>query len=222
MIGLHLTTKRLFLNSFSKDYLKYLLASGSKYYYWMGDEEVNKYNSHGLFPQSKKELETYFSRCENDKTLLSFAMINQKNLVHIGMCSLQRIDLINRSAEFAIIIGEKDCWGQGYATEAIQKLFEHGFLKLGLNRIWSGTSILNIGMIKSFQKLGMKQEGTYRQGQFLNGCFHDVVAFAILRDEWDGLQVKKFDYEKDCSEYVTGLCVGCGKCEKSYVITKEK
>lgn len=220
MINLHLETKRLYLNTFSKEYLKVLLDNGSKYYHWMGDEQVNKYNSHGLFPQSKKELETYFGRCENDKTLLSFAMLDKQRKVHIGQCSLQRIDFINRSAEFAIVIGAENYWGQGYATEAINKLFEHGFLKLGLNRIWSGTSILNIGMIKCFDKLGMKQEGIYRQGQFLEGQFHNVVAFAILRNEWDGKQVKKLKI--NCDKYQTHECDACGECEKPYIITKEK
>lgn len=202
MIKLTLETERLWLDSTSKERIDTFVKSNlSNYYKWFGDLEVNKYNSHGLFPQSNKELENFFDGCENDKTLLSFMILCKEDgeaspIEHIGQCSLQRIDLINRSAEFAIVIGEKSYWGKGYATEAINKLFEHGFLKLGLNRIWSGTSILNIGMIKSFEKLGMKQEGIYRQGQFLNGKFYDVVAYAILRNEWDGKQVKILDKRK--------------------------
>jgi RimJ/RimL family protein N-acetyltransferase len=214
MICLLLKTKRLLLHSFSKELLDILLNKhNSGYFDWMGDEEVNKYNSHGLFPQSKKELDNYFDRCENDKTLLCFAMIDEKTNNHIGMVSLQRIDFINRSAEFAIVIGDKDYWGQGYATEAIQKLFEHGFLKLGLNRIWSGTSVLNLGMIKSFQKLGMKQEGIYRQGQFLDGKFHDVAAYAILRSEWDWNQGKKLRI--NCNKYRFCERDDCEECENN-------
>jgi adenylosuccinate lyase len=60
---------------------------------------------------------------------------------HIGMCGLQRIDLINRSTEFAIIIGETSKWNLGYGTEAVKKLFEHGFNRLGLNRSQFTTQI---------------------------------------------------------------------------------
>lgn len=186
MIGLKLETERTNLWSFSKYLLDTLLDDGlSNYFLWFGDQEVTKFNSHGLFPMYKKSMEDYIDRCENDKDLLVFAIMDNSNPKHIGMVSFQRIDNINRSAEFAIVIGEKDYWGKGFATEVLQKLFEHGFMKLGLNRIWSGTSILNKGMIKSFEKLGMKQEGIYRQGQFLNGKFEDIVAYAILRSEWD-------------------------------------
>lgn len=186
MLNIALKTERLILASFSKGAIDYLLENNlTNYSEWFGDQEINKYNSHGLFPQTKNELNDYFNRCENDKSLLSFMIINKETKKHIGMCSLQRIDWINRSAEFAIIIGEKDCWGKGYASESLQRLFEHGFMVLGLNRIWSATSILNKGMIRVFEKLGMKHEGTYRQGQFLFGKFEDVVAYAILRKEWN-------------------------------------
>lgn len=179
-------TNRLVLVSTTGEGLHYLIKNNkSSYDSWFSDEDVTKYNSHGLFPQSKKDFETYLERCEDDKSLLSFMVIEKEGQKHIGMISLQRIDFINRSAEFAVVIGEKDCWGKGYTTEAAIKLFEHGFMKLGLNRIWSGTSILNKGMIKVFKKLGMKCEGTYCQAQFLNGRFEDIISFAILRSEWD-------------------------------------
>lgn len=188
MLYLHLETERLILRSTSLFYISYLIDQKlTNYYKWFGDEEVTKFNSHGLFPTTQKELDTFFEKCENDKSLLSFMILEKETEKHIGMCSLQRIDLINRSAEFAIIIGEKDYWGKGIATEAVHKLFEHGFNRMGINRIWSGTSILNKGMIKSFNKLGMTQEGTYKQAQFLNGKFEDVVAYAILKEDWEKL-----------------------------------
>jgi [ribosomal protein S5]-alanine N-acetyltransferase len=186
MLNLKLETEKLYLISTSIEKLQFYLDNNlTNYYDWFGNEKVNQFNSHGLFPQSKKEVENYFDRCENDKSLLSFLIIEKETNQHIGMVSLQRIDLINRLAEFAIIIGETSKWGFGYSTESVKKLFEHGFNRLGLNRIWSGTSILNKGMIRSFEKLGMKHEGTYKQGQFLNGKFEDVVAYAILKEEFD-------------------------------------
>lgn len=184
ILFLRLETERLYLISTAKEYLQKLIDEGnSNYLLWFSNQEVNRFNSHGLFPQSKDELNNFFQRCENDKSLLSFMVIEKKSNKHIGMISLQRIDWINRSAEFAVLIGEIDCWGKGYTTEACQELFKHGFMKLGLHRIWSATSILNKGMIRVFEKLGMIYEGTYKEGQFLHGNFEDVVAYAILKDK---------------------------------------
>jgi RimJ/RimL family protein N-acetyltransferase len=185
ILSLRLETNRLYLVSTSKEKLQGLIDfNKSAYLSWFGDLKVNQYNSHGLFPQSQSELNNFFQRCDNDKSLLSFMIIEKKSAKHIGMISLQRIDWINRSAEFAVVIGETDCWGQGFTTEACQVLFHHGFMRLGLNRIWSGTSILNKGMIRVFNKLNMKHEGTFKQGQFLNGKFEDVVAYAILKNKY--------------------------------------
>ncbi len=197
MLNLKLKTKRLNLVSTSKELISaFLERKLTNYYDWFGDEKVNEFNSHGLFPQSQKELTDFFNRCENDKSLSSFMIIDKATNKHIGQCSLQRIDYINRSAEFAIVIGELDYHGKGIATECLQKLFEHGFLKLGLNRIWSGTSILNIGMQKVFEKCGFKQEGIYRQAQFLNGSLKDIICYALLRSEWDVHKVKEIENEK--------------------------
>lgn len=189
MIHLKLETERLYLISTEKQAIENLIKlNWSNYYCWIVDEKVNQFNSHGLFPQSQKELDNFFDRCENDKSLLSFMIIDKEINKHIGQCSLQRIDFINRSAEFAIVIGELDYHGKGYATECLNKLLSHGFLKLGLNRIWSATAEINLGMVKCFNKLGMTYEGTYREGQYLNGEFVNTVAYAILKKEYDNVK----------------------------------
>jgi len=54
---------------------------------------------------------------------------------HIGNCGFNEIDYINRSAEFGILIGEKDTWGQGYGPEAARLILKYGFEELGLHRI---------------------------------------------------------------------------------------
>lgn len=178
-------TKRLVLQPFR---LNIIESGSSNYLQWFLDQEITKFNSHGLFPQSIQETTDFFAELEKpNKNELIFAMIadpESNASVHIGNVSLQRIDWINRSAEFAIIIGEKEYWGQGYACEALHALFDHGFNKLNLNRIWSGTAATNIGMQKVIKRLYMKKEGTYKQGMFLEGKYVDVYSYAVLVKEW--------------------------------------
>ena len=102
----------------------------------------------------------------------------------IGNCTLQRIDYINRSAEFAIVIWYKDYWGKGAATFALSSLLKHAFLKLGLHRVWSGTALNNIGMQKVMEKCGMRLEGVWKDGAFLNGVFTDMPYYSILEYEY--------------------------------------
>jgi RimJ/RimL family protein N-acetyltransferase len=102
------------------------------------------------------------------------------HLNHIGNVSLQSLSWINRSAEFAIIMGEKEYWGQGYGEEALRFVLEHGFKKLGLNRIWTGTGSSNVGMQKLAERVGMILEGRSRQGKFNDGKFLDIYHYGIL------------------------------------------
>jgi len=170
------------------------------YQQWFHDPNVTRYNSHGLFPYTKNQMQAFLVRLESSSDIVWAVMAKEarsasiKNKTypsddkyfhrHIGNVSLQNINWINRSAEFATIFGEKEYWGKGYCTEAAKLLFEHGFKKLGLHRIWTGTAKTNTGMIEVAKKLGMTREGIFRDGTFLYGKFINVCAYGILEDEW--------------------------------------
>ena len=157
----------------------------SNYRLWLNNPIVTAKNSHGLFSfNCKKDA----IKLLKDKSYLIWSIIynsNNKMLpIHIGNVSLQNINLINRSAEIACVIGEVEYWGNGFMTWACENIIEHGFLKLGLNRIWSGTAATNKGMRAVFQKLRFKVEGQFREGMFLDGKFEDVFAYGLLNSDW--------------------------------------
>jgi ribosomal-protein-alanine N-acetyltransferase len=162
--------------------MKKTLFEPKRYEQWMCDQEVTKYNSHGLFRKSDSEINDWLNECENSKTAFHCAIMKAEEWV--GMCSLQRIDWINRSAEIAIYIGEKDCWGKGIAKAAVELMLFHGFMKLNLNRIWSGTAESNIAMNKVFQNLGFEKEGCFREGMFLNGKYENVICYSLLEGDY--------------------------------------
>ncbi|MDD5136216.1 MAG: GNAT family protein [Candidatus Omnitrophica bacterium] len=151
---------------------------------WFNDREVCKYNSHGAFPKSRGELETYIKSTLVSKDKIVWAIIDKKTLTHIGNVCLQCIDWINRSAEFAVIIGEKDYWGKGYAGSAASLLLKHGFDKMNLNRIYCGTAANNTGMKRLALRLNMRREGVRRQALYLSGKYVDAYEYGILRDEF--------------------------------------
>lgn len=176
-----------YLCYFNRHFMHVLLDLNKTHYPgWFYDQEVTKYNSHGLFQKNDKEIEDFLDSIENNERLV-FAIIHKKNNMHIGNVCLQRFNWIDRSAEYTVLIGEKDYWGNGYCSQATGFLFEHGLNKLNLHRIYSGTSVLNLGMQNVFQKLGMTYEGTFRDAQFLHGQYHGIVLYSILKNEWNGI-----------------------------------
>jgi RimJ/RimL family protein N-acetyltransferase len=192
-------TERLFVAPFEEEDLH-------DYYYnsWFYDEDVTAHNSHGLFPYTEKQKEQFMESIDNGERIVWKVCAIEKRKVlprHINMktdnterqikvtntwignISLQSFNWINRSAEFAIVLGNKDYWGKGYAVESLKLLIDHGFNKLNLNRIWTGTASTNTGMQKVASKLGMEMEGVSREGMFLNGEYVDIFHYGILRKE---------------------------------------
>ena len=103
---------------------------------------------------------------------------------HVGNVSLQAISPIDRSAEFAILLGDKRHWRRGLGELAGKALLAHGFDKLNLERIHCGTSANNTGMQKLALAMGMREEGRRRSALFLEGERVDVLEYGILRDEF--------------------------------------
>ena len=151
---------------------------------WLNDKEVCKYNSHHRYPSSKDELKSYIQRTKGNSSLLVFAIEDKKEKKHIGNISLQNIDFINRCAEIAFLIGEKDYWKKGYAKTAAILLINHGFEQLGLLRIYFGTSSENMGMQGLGERLGFQKEGRRRKALYKNNQFWDIVEYGLLKEEW--------------------------------------
>ena len=102
----------------------------------------------------------------------------------VGNIALQSIDPVSRSAEFAVVLGDRRCWGKGYSKEAARLILDHGFSELNLNRVHCGTAEGNRAMRKLAASLGMKEEGRRRQAFFKGGAFRDVLEYGILRNEY--------------------------------------
>lgn len=99
----------------------------------------------------------------------------------IGFVGMIRKDHKQGEIGWALHIGYR---GKGYATEAARALISYGFEKLGLHRIYADTSNMNVASLKVKERLGMRCEGRYREAEFQDGQWIDILVYAILADEW--------------------------------------
>ena len=151
---------------------------------WLGDSEVTKFLSAYYLPKpSLAEEKDWIKKSRRSKSNLHFSL-DTIDGTHIGSASLKSIDKFNKHAEFGIMIGDKKFWGQGCGTEAGQLLIDYGFKKLKLHRIYLYLIAYNIRGLKSYQKLGFKVEGRFRQHWFIDGYFHDRIVMGMLREEY--------------------------------------
>jgi len=96
----------------------------------------------------------------------------------IGM----RIQLDNDCAEIGYWVGVP-YWGRGFATEAARAVVVYGFDRLVLNRIFAEHFTRNASSGRVLQKIGMRHEGTMRQGHKKWGEYVDSELYAILRSD---------------------------------------
>ena len=80
----------------------------------------------------------------------------------IGTIGLFDLSLLNGSAEFGISIGEKELWGHGLGTDAVEVLIDFGFGELRLERIELRVYDFNARARRSYEKVGFTLEGTER------------------------------------------------------------
>jgi RimJ/RimL family protein N-acetyltransferase len=169
----------------SKEYYVRPLAEGDldgAYPSWFENQEVCRYSSHGKFFKTRAYFEGYVNELNREDRVV-WAICHADD-GHIGNISLQDISLINRTAEFAILLGDTRHWSKGVGLMAGRKLLEHGFNKLNLERIHCGTAATNEGMKKLADTLGMVLEGTRRLHFFLEGSRVDMLEYGILRAEF--------------------------------------
>lgn len=144
-------TKRLLLTSAE------LVASKlEKEIRWLQDAEVVKYSEQRHRPHNIGTQYAYVdSFCAPDQ-LFEIHLKGPPTVQHddfIGTLSVL-FDRPNRCADLGILIGEKDTWGNGYATEAWQAGIKYCF-SMGADRVTCGCQELNIGMRKLAIRAGM-------------------------------------------------------------------
>jgi len=172
--------EKLYLRGLEKDDLN------GNMFDWAHDSEVTHYMYMGLMPNSLDLMTEEYDRLVRSDKDVVFAIVDKKTDAHIGNVGLYAINWLYRSAEYRIVIGEKDYWNKGYGTEAAALVIDYGFNKLNLNKIWLGVNEENPGAVKSYIKAGFQKEGVLREEIYRNGKYYNAVRMSILRDEFYG------------------------------------
>jgi RimJ/RimL family protein N-acetyltransferase len=158
---------------------------------WLNDPEIRRGLALSL-PLSLAQEEEWFadlskgSEYERPLAIEIQPDPNKDHWVFVGNCGLIGIDWQNRHAEMGIHIGEKEYWNKGFGTKAMLLLCKHGFDNLNLHRLWLRVFESNQRAIRSYEKAGFKLEGRYREAQFVEGKYEDVIIMSMLQSEWQG------------------------------------
>ncbi len=100
-----------------------------------------------------------------------------------GIIGFKGIDQVNRKAEMGYWLSE-DLQGHGIVRRSCKALLQHAFGKMGMHRIQIKTGVGNHRSSNVPQKLGFTLEGVQRDGEYLNGRFHNLEVYSLLKPEF--------------------------------------
>lgn len=153
---------------------------------WGNDFSVAVMAGGHLRPVSQEESEARYERLAGERSahFIEFALYERASLRLIGRANLRHIDQLMRTAEYGIIIGEKDCWGKGYGTETTILMLDYAFTALDLHNVLLKTSGYNERAVRAYTRAGFRVMGRWREAARLGGQVHDVIFMDCLRTEF--------------------------------------
>ncbi|MBL8013214.1 MAG: GNAT family N-acetyltransferase [Candidatus Omnitrophica bacterium] len=151
-----------------------LFDVNANYHRWMNDSQVIQYLEVRHSRRNLKDLREYVSGVIESKDEIFFAICLNDNGRHIGNIKLGPINRAHGFAYIGFLIGEREFWGQGIATEAVGAVTRYAFEVLGLHKVLAGCYANNDGSLRVFQKCGFKREGVQEsqwlcEGKYVNG-----------------------------------------------------
>lgn len=149
---------------------------------WMNDPEVNRYTESRFIRHTPESLRRYIEAITASENNLFLAIVTKGNRRHIGNIKLSAINGYHGTAEVGIIIGDKDYWGCGYGSEAIDLLVGYAFGILSLRKLTAGIYANNPGSIRSFERAGFVVESVLKDQCISDGKPVDVVRLGRWRE----------------------------------------
>jgi diamine N-acetyltransferase len=103
-----------------------------------------------------------------------------------GVYDIKEIDYRNQHGEWGVFLEERDLGDGVPAFEAAVLLLDYAFGYLNLHKLAGELLADNQRAIRFDQGLGMQLEGVRKQHVFYDGRFHDLLQYALFREDFYG------------------------------------
>jgi RimJ/RimL family protein N-acetyltransferase len=131
---------------------------------------------------SEKWLEKSLVEDESNEIMLAIHTLEDDRL--IGFIGFDGISWVHGDTWIGIGLGETDCWGQGYGTDAMRVMLRYAFTELNLHRVTLNVFGYNERAIRSYEKTGFQVEGCERGALNRDGRRWDIIYMGILKADW--------------------------------------
>jgi len=152
---------------------------------WNNTMEVKEFYAGHPFPVNREMETLWYNKILTSNfptTVFGVELVKKQKL--IGITLLKNINLINREAEFAILIGDAAERGKHHSSEATRLTLDFAFGSLGLNRVWLKVTADNQVALKLYKSSGFVKEGLLRESVFKNFRFRNELVMSVLAKDY--------------------------------------
>jgi ribosomal-protein-alanine N-acetyltransferase len=150
------------------------------YVKWLNDPQVNQYLETRFYPQNIQTLLNFIHTMETNPNEHLFTIRLKKNDQHVGNIKIGAINEHHHVGDVSLFIGDKDAWGKGMASQAVQLISRYSFDKLGLRKLCAGAYKPNIASTKAFLNSGYIDDGILADHYTVNNQPCDLVKVCLF------------------------------------------
>lgn len=160
------------------------------YYRWENAFEDCRTRGTTPKPRTLDQVAAEYEGAAKDESATWFTVYQKETWRPIGLTWWDSIDLRDGTAEYAIVLGEPDCRGRGFGTEATRLMLDYAFSGLGLRNVMLVVAAFNHAGIRAYEKAGFRAFGRRRQSYGMGGRQWDDIYMECLASEFEGSVVR--------------------------------
>lgn len=151
---------------------------------YRSDKVANQFQ--GFIPENMEEVETFINKNPEQwnvaETWFQLVLVEKSSGIIIGDLGVHFKD--EQQVELGITLN-KNFQGKGLATEGMQAVVDHLFLKMKKHRIVTSIDPDNHASIKLVERLKFRKEAHFKKSIFWKGRWVDDIVYARLAEEMD-------------------------------------
>ncbi|HEV8082094.1 MAG TPA: GNAT family protein [Chitinophagaceae bacterium] len=166
-------------------------ADKTDFHFYRSNPEVTKYQGFDVYTT---EQASEFIQGQLDKEFgkpgewVQYGIENKKTKTLIGDCAIKLDQYDIRIAEVGITISYTE-QKKGYAKETLMAILNFLFDIENFHRVTEIVDTENIASIQLLKSVGFKQEGHFIENIFFKGKWGSEFQYAMLKKEWEGLNI---------------------------------
>lgn len=159
---------------------------------WFNDLEVMVTWGLRRSPATMPDVEAWYEKTRCDDRTVAFNIYEAPSARPLGYVMLTNLNFFNQIADLDIVIGEKECWGRGYGTEAVTLMLDYGFTILNLHNIMLTVRSYNERGIRAYKRAGFREIGHRREARRFGGKAYDVIYMDCIATDFKSAVLCKF------------------------------